>query len=94
MEFIKKYKDIILVVLFGLLFLKGCSDSRKLNTIEKNMGSIKGNTYTKKELSKELKIMGLESEKRMIQSTDRKLMDLNRQSEIDLEIKKLQNGEK
>ena len=28
----------------------------------------------------------------MIQSTDRKIMDVNRQSEIDLEIKKLENS--
>ena len=42
------------------------------------------------QVQKQIKIEGLESEKRMIQSTDRKLMDVNRQSEIDKEIKELQ----
>jgi len=33
--------------------------------------------------------MGLESEKRMIQATDRKLLDVQRQTQIDVEIKNL-----
>ena len=33
--------------------------------------------------------MGLESEKRMIQATDRKLLDVQRQTQIEEEIKKL-----
>jgi hypothetical protein len=36
--------------------------------------------------------MGLESEKRMIQSTDRKMLDVQRQSQIDEEIKQLKGG--
>jgi len=39
----------------------------------------------------DLRIEGLKSEKRMIQSTDRKLLDVNRQSQIDAELKKLEN---
>jgi hypothetical protein len=41
-------------------------------------------------ISKDIKIEGLKVEKRMIQSTDRKMMDVNRQSEIDKELKTLQ----
>jgi hypothetical protein len=37
-----------------------------------------------------IKIEALKSEKRMIQSCDRKLWDMNRQSEIDQEIEKLE----
>jgi hypothetical protein len=33
--------------------------------------------------------MGLESEKRMIQATDRKLLDIQRQTQIEEEIKDL-----
>ena len=40
----------------------------------------------------ELIIMGLESEKRMIQATDRKLLDVHRQTQIDQEIKKLKSN--
>ena len=39
----------------------------------------------------DLKIEGLKSEKRMIQSTDRKILDVTRQSEIDKEIQKLES---
>jgi hypothetical protein len=38
----------------------------------------------------ELRIEGLKSEKRMIQSTDRTILDVNRQSAIDTEIEALQ----
>ena len=50
------------------------------------------NQKTKSELDKELKIMGLESEKRMIQATDRKLLDVQRQTQIEEEIKKLKTN--
>jgi hypothetical protein len=43
-----------------------------------------------KKLITEIKIEGLKSEKRMIQSTDRKILDVNRQSEIDKEISNLE----
>jgi hypothetical protein len=57
--------------------------------MRKEVESIKDSTYTKFELDRELKIMGLESEKRMIQATDRKLLDVQRQTQIDVEIKNL-----
>jgi hypothetical protein len=53
--------------------------------------SIKDSTYTKQELDIELQISGLEAEKRMIQATDRKLLDVRRQTEIEDEIKRLNN---
>jgi hypothetical protein len=36
--------------------------------------------------------MGLEAEKRMIQATDRKLLDVQRQTQIEVEIEKLKTG--
>jgi len=39
----------------------------------------------------DLKIEGLRSEKRMIQSIDRRLIDVNRQTDIDNEIKQLES---
>jgi hypothetical protein len=44
----------------------------------------------KQELQKEIKVEGLKVEKRMIQSTDRKILDVNRQGEIDKEIQQLE----
>ena len=39
----------------------------------------------------DLKIEGLNSEKRMIQATDRKMLDVQRQTSIEKEIKILEN---
>jgi hypothetical protein len=59
--------------------------------MRKEVEAIKDSTYTKQELNVELTIMGLESEKRMIQATDRKLLDVQRQTQIEQEIKKLKS---
>lgn len=80
----------IIVLLISLITLfKSCGDSRQLSKIKSEIKSIKDSTFTKEELLRELKISGLESEKRMIQATDRKLLDVRRQTEIEEEIKKL-----
>jgi hypothetical protein len=39
----------------------------------------------------DLRLEGLRAEKRMIQSTDRKMLDVTRQAEIDKEINALEN---
>jgi hypothetical protein len=75
-----------------LSFFKGCGDGRELTKIRKEIQIIKDSTYTKQEMNVELTIMGLESEKRMIQATDRKLLDVHRQTQIDQEIKKLKSN--
>jgi hypothetical protein len=88
-KFIQNNFTVIVLVIALLTFLKGCNDTKKLSNIEKEITAIKDSTYTKVELDRELKITGLESEKRMIQATDRKLLDVRRQTEIEEEIKKL-----
>ena len=90
-KFIQDNFTIIVLVLAVFSFLKSCSDSSKLSRIRKDIDAIKDSTYTKQELGIQLKITGLEAEKRMIQATDRKMLDVQRQSQIDEEIKKL-NG--
>lgn len=82
----------IIVLLISLITLfKSCGDSRQLSKIKSEIKSIKDSTFTKEELLRELKISGLESEKRMIQATDRKLLDVRRQTEIEAEIEKLKS---
>jgi uncharacterized membrane protein (DUF106 family) len=88
-KFIQDNFTIIVLVLAVFSFLKSCSDSSKLSKIRKDIQAIKDSTYTKQELGIQLKITGLEAEKRMIQATDRKMLDVQRQSQIDEEIKKL-----
>jgi hypothetical protein len=88
-NFIEKNFTIIVLVIALLGLFKSCGDGRELVKIRKEIDAIKDSTYTKSELDKELKIMGLESEKRMIQATDRKLLDVQRQTQIEEEIKTL-----
>jgi hypothetical protein len=91
-NFIQKNFIIIVLVISLLTFFKGCGDSRELSKLRKEVETIKDSTYTKKEFNIELKIMGLEAEKRMIQATDRKLLDVQRQTQIEEEIKKIKSG--
>ena len=86
-NFIQKNFTTIVLVITLLSFFKGCGDGRELSKIRKEIQIIKDSTYTKQEMNVELIIMGLESEKRMIQATDRKLLDVHRQTQIDQEIK-------
>jgi hypothetical protein len=91
-NFIKDNFTIIIFAIALLGLLKSCGDGRELSKMRKEIESIKDSTFTKNELNVKLQIEGLKSEKRMIQSTDRKILDVNRQTEIDNEITKLQNN--
>lgn len=88
-KFIQNNFTVIVLVIALLSFFKSCGDSRDVSKIKKEIQAIKDSTFTKDELLRELKISGLEAEKRMIQATDRKLLDVRRQTEIEDEIKKL-----
>lgn len=88
-KFIQNNFTVIVLVIALLGFFKGCGDSRDLSKIKKEIQAIKDSTYTKDQLQRQLRIAGLESEKRMIQATDRKLLDVRRQTEIEDEIKRL-----
>lgn len=91
-KFIENNFVTIVLIIMLFTFLKSCNDSKQLSQIKKEINQIKDSTFTKKELSVELKISGLEAEKRMIQATDRKLLDVRRQTEIEEEIKKLKEN--
>lgn len=88
-KYIQENFTMIVFVIAVLSLLKSCGDGRELSKIKREITAIKDSTYTKQELQSELKIMGLEAEKRMIQATDRKLLDVRRQTEIEEEIKRL-----
>lgn len=88
-QFIKNNFATIVLVLALLSLLKSCGDARELSKIRKEIQVIKDSSVTIDEFQRELRISGLEAEKRMIQATDRKLFDVRRQTEIEDEIKKL-----
>lgn len=94
-EKIKNYSWAITLFLTLVILLRQCGANRELDKLQKNakiQSSYMDSLCTKNELNKIVEIEGLKAEKRMIQSTDRKILDVNRQSEIDLEIKKLENS--
>lgn len=91
-KFVENNFTIIVCVISLLSLFKSCGDSRQISKIKTEIIAIKDSTYTKEELSRELRISGLEAEKRMIQATDRRLLDLRRQTEIEDEIKKLKSN--
>ncbi len=91
-NFIQKNFTIIVLVIALLGLFKSCGDGRELSKMRKEIESIKDSTYTKEEMDVRLRIEGLKSEKRMMQATDRKILDVTRQTQIDNEITKLENS--
>jgi len=89
--FIANHYPKIVICLIILIFFNTCGNptkslNKKIDTLSQKIDSLESVTITRKEL----KIEGLKSEKRMIQSTDRKLLDVTRQSVIDKEIDSLE----
>jgi hypothetical protein len=90
LNFIDTWGIRITTLLVLVIFLKTCSTNGKVEKVQKSVveTNIKVDSLSI-ELQKQIKIEGLKSEKRMIQSTYRKIMDVNRQTEIDKEISQL-----
>ena len=90
-EFIDKYYRKVFFFLLVVIFVNTCGNpnksvNKRLDTLSQKIDSLENVTVTKKALQ----IEGLKAEKRMIQSTDRKMLDVQRQTAIDAEIKKLE----
>lgn len=88
--FLNKNFNLIALSLLVLLFFRTCGDetkplNKRIDKLTVEIESLKSTTTTKKDLQ----IEGLKAEKRMIQSTDRKMMDVTRQANIDKEIESL-----
>jgi hypothetical protein len=91
LNFIDTWGVRITTILVLIIFLKTCSTNGRVDKITKEVKSVdKSVDSLSIQLRREIKIEGLKSEKRMIQATDRKMLDVNRQTEIDKEISELQ----
>ena len=95
-EFIDKWAIRIMFPLVIIVFFKTCNTNNKVERTREDLTSkvdsinnVIKQSASKSEIQKMVKIEGLKAEKRMIQSTDRKILDVNRQSEIDKEIETL-----
>jgi hypothetical protein len=84
-NFLAKHGIKVIIVLLFLTYVKSCSIDSELTKVKKHLTVIDSLPT-----QKQLQIEGLKAEKRMIQATDRKMLDVQRQTEIDQEIKKLE----
>jgi len=87
-DFIEKYGLILLLVLIVTSTCSsGMSKRRSEKKISDQFDSLKTEIKVlKQELQKEIKVEGLKTELRMIESTDRRMMDKERQTEIRKEL--------
>lgn len=86
--FLEKYGTKIVLVLLLLTYMKSCSIDSEVTKLKKE-AKANQEIINKLPTSKDLQIEGLKSEKRMIQATDRKILDVQRQTQIEQEIEKL-----
>ena len=92
LNFLDKWGMRISTLLILIVFLKTCSTNSRIDKVQDNLEVTNSKVDTLAiDLRKEMKIEGLKSEKRMIQATDRKLLDVQRQTQIEEEIKKLKS---
>jgi hypothetical protein len=83
LEFLDTWGIRISSILILIIFFKTCSTNTRVEKVKDI--SLKNNERVDSmatQLRKEIKIEGLEAERRMIQSTDRDLMDVTRQERI------------
>jgi hypothetical protein len=95
MKFIEKYFKFMVLGLLFIIFIQECGNSNRTNSIKKELAkqTVKIDSIgSKSEITKAIQIEGLKSEMRMIQSTDRKILDVNRQAEITKELKMLNDN--
>ncbi len=97
-NWINKNIIVICCICLILFMFRTCAVSNNVKRLTKEVkrtelviDSIQQNQITQKAFEKALKIEGLKAEKRMIQSTDRKKFDLQRENVIDAELEKLES---
>lgn len=89
--FMDKHYRKIFFFLLVVIFFNTCGNpnkatNKRVEALTQQVDSLRSEVATRKDLQ----IEGLKAEKRMIQSTDRKMLDVQRQSAIDAELKKLE----
>lgn len=85
LNFIDAWGVRIMFLLVVIIFFKTCTTNTRVQNVNDSVDSLSV------KLRKEIKIEGLKSEKRAIQASDRKILDVNRQTQIDQEIKQISN---
>jgi hypothetical protein len=89
-KFLANHGIKVIIVLLVLSYLKSCGTSSDVDKIQKDFRAQK-EVIDALPTANDLKIEGLKVEKRMIQATDRKMLDVQRQNTIEKEIAELQS---
>ena len=84
-KFLNEHGNKIALVILVLVYFKSCSNGSDIKSLKKDVIKIE-TRIDSLPTNRDIRIEGLKVEKRMIQSTDRKILDVNRQSEIEREI--------
>lgn len=87
-QFLQKHGVKVIILLVLLTYMKSCGVNSELTKVKKEL-RLQQTAIDSLPSAKDFEIEGLKVEKRMIQATDRKMLDVQRQSEIDAELKKL-----
>jgi len=85
LNFIDAWGVRIMFLLVVITFFKTCSTNSRVQDVNDSVDTLSV------KLRREIKIEGLKSEKRAIQASDRKILDVTRQTQIDQEISKISN---
>lgn len=101
-QFLSKHGSKIIIILLVLTYFKSCSISSEVERVKKDLRATEvlfqdlddnfkdlDKTIQALPTNNDLRIEGLRSEKRMIQATDRKMLDVQRQNAIEKEIEEL-----
>jgi len=83
-QFFATHGSKVIAVLLVLVYFKSCSIGSDVTSLKKVVNQLP--------TSKDVKIEGLNAEKRMIQATDRKILDVQRQNQIEAEIEVLEKS--
>jgi len=95
-KFLSTHGSKVIIVLLVLVYFKSCGIDSEVERVKKELRAKEESiTEIKKSIealptSKDVQIEGLKSEKRMIQATNRKMLDVQRQNEIEKEITELE----
>jgi outer membrane murein-binding lipoprotein Lpp len=89
-DFINKYGMVIITPLILIMFLKTCSTNSRVDSVTEQVEMTNQKIDSlEMDFENEIQIEGLRSEKRMIQSVSRSLIDRERERQIDKEIERL-----
>ena len=83
---------LLVTALMFLLLVQNCNQNSNMKSIKKEIINVRRtNDSIATQLKNEIRVEGLKSELRMIQATDRKILDVQRQNQIEVEIMSTQN---